>query len=63
MQELTMQQMSVRGGELSFGRFFDGFLCGVMIVGIISLTPGTVVLARLAIRGGLIAACGNAFFG
>ena len=28
-----------------------------------TITPGTVMLARLAIRGGLIAACGNAFFG
>lgn len=63
MRELTIQQMSVRGGEWSLGRFFDGFLCGVMVVGMISITPSTVVLARLAIRGGLIAACGNAFFG
>ncbi len=63
MRELTMQQMSVRGGEWDFGNFFDGFLCGAFVVGAIAITPTTSVLARLGIYTGLIAACGNAFLG
>ena len=63
MRELTMQEMSVKGGELSLGRFFEGFLCGTFIVGAIAITPTTSVVARLGIYGGMIAACGSAFLG
>ena len=63
MIELTMHQMSAGGGELSSIPLFDGFLCGLFLAGAIAITPTTSVLTRLAIYGGLIAACGNAFFG
>ncbi len=63
MRELTVHEMSVRGGELSFGRFFEGFLCGAFIVGAIAITPTTSVFARWGVYSGMVAACGNAFFG
>lgn len=63
MRELTMHEMSVKGGEFSFGNFFEGFLCGTFIVGAIAITPTTSVVTRLGIYGGMIAACGTAFFG
>lgn len=61
MRELTMQEMSVKGGELSFEHFFRGFLCGTFIVAAIAITPTTSVLARFGIYSGMIAACGGAF--
>ena len=63
MRELTMHEMSVRGGEISLGHFFDGFLCGAFIAGAIAITPTTSVLARMGIYTGMITACGHAFLG
>ncbi len=58
MRELTMQEMSVKGGH-----FFEGFLCGTFIVAAFAITPTTSVFARLGIYSGMTAACGRAFLG
>ena len=64
MRELAMGQMSETGGGRFFSPpFFDGFLCGVFLAAAIAITPTTSVIGRLTIYGGLIASCGNAFFG
>lgn len=63
MQELTMCQMAELDGRMAFRRFFDGFLCGVLLAGAVVITPTTSVLTRLTIYGGVIGTCGNAFFG
>ncbi len=63
MRELTTQEMSAKGGEMFLRPFFDGFLCGAFIVGAIAITPTTSVFARWGVYSGMVAACGNAFFG
>ena len=64
MRELAMGQMSeTDGGRFFTPPFFDGFLCGVFLAAAIAITPTTSVIGRLTIYGGLIASCGNAFFG
>ena len=60
MRELTMHQMSEMDGRLGF---FDGFLCGALLVASFAITPTVSVLTRWTIYSGTVAACGNAFFG
>lgn len=61
MRELTMRQMSETDGRIGFRGFFDGFLCGALLVAAFAITPTTSVLTRWTIYSGAVAACGNAF--
>jgi len=69
MQELTMRQMSETDGSIGFRGFFDGFLCGATIAGLVILTLGSgpvgplsALVARRLFMAAAVGACGNAFF-
>ena len=59
MRELTMCQISEIDGR--FG-FFDGFLCGALVVASFAITPTVSVVTRWTIYSGTVTACGNAFW-
>ena len=61
MRDLTACQMSRVDGR-EFGGFFEGFLCGALVVAAFGITPTTSVVTRWTIYSGMVAACGLAFF-